>query len=62
MILDGAARQLGDPGEVADALGVLGVDRGVPICSACSGVVVEGRVNEEEGVLVVNGKCESSKV
>ena len=30
MILDGAARQLGDPGEVDDALGVLGVDRGVP--------------------------------
>ena len=31
VILDGAARQLGDPGEVDDALGVLGVDRGVPI-------------------------------
>ena len=27
-----------------------------PDCSACSGVVVEGRVNEEEDVLVVHGK------
>ena len=26
-----------------------------PDCSACSGVVVEGRVNEEEDVLVVHG-------
>ena len=31
VILDGAACRLGDPGEVHDALGVLGVDRVVPI-------------------------------
>ena len=37
-------------GEVDDVLGVLGVD-----------VVVQGRVNEEENVLVVNGKCEINK-
>ena len=33
--------------------GVLG---GCPDCCACSGVVVEGRVNEEGEVLVVNGR------
>ena len=32
-----------------------------PDCAACSGVVVERRVNEEDGVLVVRGKCESNK-
>ena len=31
VILDGAACRLGDPGEVDDVLGVLGVDRVVPI-------------------------------
>ena len=31
VILDGAACRLGDPGEVHDVLGVLGVDRVVPI-------------------------------
>ena len=30
VILDGAACRLGDPGEVHDVLGVLGVDRVVP--------------------------------
>ena len=56
MILDGAACRLGEPGEVQDVLGVLGVDRVVIVCSACSGVMVEGRVNEEDDVLEVNGK------
>ena len=55
VILGGAACQMGEPGEVHDVLGVLGDDRG-PECAACSGVVVEGRVNEEDDVLVVNGK------
>ena len=32
-----------------------------PDCSACSGVVVEGRVNEQSAVLVVRGKSESNK-
>ena len=27
-----------------------------PDCSVCSGVVVEGRVNGEGGVVVVNGR------
>ena len=49
VILDGAACRLGELGDVHDVLGVLGVD------SACSSVVVEGRVNEEDDVLVVNG-------
>ena len=31
VMLDGAACRLGDPGEVHDELGVLGVDRVVPI-------------------------------
>ena len=31
VILDGAACRLGEPGEVHDALGVLGVDRVVPV-------------------------------
>ena len=47
----------GDPGEVHDVLGILGVSRSCcPDCSACSGVLVEGRVNEEDDVLVVNGQ------
>ena len=28
---------------------------------SCSGVVVEGRVNEEDDVFVVNGRRESNK-
>ena len=48
-------------GEVDDVLGVLGDRSCCPTCSACSGVVVQGRVNEEENVLVVNGKCETNK-
>ena len=37
-----------DPGDVGDVLGVLGDGRVVPI--------VEGRVNEEDDVLVVNDR------
>ena len=54
--LDGAACRLGDPGEVHDVLGVLGVDRVVPIVVRVLVFVVEGRVNEEDDVLVVNGR------
>ena len=46
VILDGAACRLGELGEVDDVLGDC----------ACSGVLVEGRVNEEDDVLVVNGE------
>ena len=62
MVLDGAACRLGYLGEVDDEPGVLGVDRVVPIVvRACSGVVVERRVNEKDDVLVVRSKCESNK-
>ena len=44
VVLDGAACRLGGPGEVDDVL------------AACSCVVVEGRVNEEDDVLVVRNK------
>ena len=54
VVLDGAAYRLGDLGEVDDALGVLGADRVVPIVVRVLVVVVEGRVNEEDDVLVVN--------
>ena len=53
VVLDGVAFRLVVLGEVDDALCVLGVDRVVPI--VCSGVVVEGSLNEEEKVLVVHG-------
>ena len=56
VLLDSDAFRPGLLGEVDDALGVLRVDRVVPDYSACSGVVVEGRVNEEEDVLVVRGR------
>ena len=59
VVLEGAACRLGGLGEVDDVLGILGVC--CPDCGACSGVVVEGRVNEEDDVLVVRGKCESNK-
>ena len=44
VVLDGAACRLGGLGEVADVL------------AACSCVVIEGRVNEEDDVLVVRNK------
>ena len=56
VILDVAARRLGEHGDVHDVLGVLGERSCCPDCAACSGVVVEGRVNEEDDVLVVNGR------
>ena len=55
VLLDSDAFRPGLLGEVDDGLGVLGRSC-CPDCSACSGVVVEGRVNEEGDVLVVNGR------
>ena len=55
MILDGATCRPRELGDVRDALGVLGVALVCPDCSACPGVA-EGRVNEEDDVLVVNGR------
>ena len=56
VILDGAACRLGEPGDVHDVLGVLGADRVVPIVLRVLCVVVEGRMNEEDDVLVGNGR------
>ena len=56
MIIDGAACRLGELGDVHDVLGVLGVDHVVPVVLRGSCVVVEGRVNEEDDVLKVNGR------
>ena len=56
VILDGATRRLRELGDVHDVLGVLGDDRVVPDCAACSGVVAERRVDGEDDVLDVNGK------
>ena len=56
VILDGAACRLREPGDVHDVLGVSWSRSCCPDCSACSGVVVEGRVNEEDDVLVANGR------
>ena len=53
VILDGAACRLEEHGDVHDVLGVLGDDHVVPMMLRCSGVVVEGRVNEEDDVLEV---------
>ena len=58
VILDGAACRLGEHGDVHDVLGALGVDHLEPIVLRVL-VVVEGRVNEEDDVLVVNGNCEN---
>ena len=55
VILDGAACRLRELGDVHDVLGVLGVALVVTDCAACS-CVVERRVNEEDDVLVVNGR------
>ena len=52
VILDGAACRLRELGDVRDVLGVLGVALVVPIV-LCA---VEGRVNEEDDVLVVKGR------
>ena len=61
VVLDGAACRLGRPGEIDDAPGVLGEDSVVPIVvRASSGVVVERKVNEEDDLLVLRGKCESN--
>ena len=56
VILDGAVCRQEEHGDVHDVLGVLGDDRSCcPGCAACSCVVVEGRVNEDD-VLVVYGR------
>ena len=55
VILDGAACRLRELGDVRDVLGVLGDASCCTGCAACS-CVVEGRVNEEDDVLVVNGR------
>ena len=55
-VLDGAACRLGGLGEVDDVRSVLGVVLVVPILLRGSCVVVEGRENEEDDVLVVRGK------
>ena len=55
-VLDGAACRLGGLGEVDDVRSVLGV---APCCTDLAAwfcVVVEGRENEEDDVLVVRGK------
>ena len=53
-MLDGGACRLGDPGEVHEVLGVLGVDRDVPIVVR---VLVSWwkEESEEDDMLVVNG-------
>ena len=43
-------------GEVESCTGCSWSRSCCPDCCACSGVVVEGRVNEEEDVLVVHGR------
>ena len=55
MILNGAACQLRELGDVRD---VLGVPRSCSCCTDCAACscVVEARVNEEDEVLVVKGR------
>ena len=54
VILDGAACRLGELGDVRDFLDVLGVDHFVSIVLRV--LVIEGRVNEEDDVLVISGR------
>ena len=49
--------RLGEPVDVDDVLGVLGVDPVVPVVLRVLGVVVKDKINEEDDVLVVNGRC-----